>query len=81
MQVTVKFYSFFRPIAGTDQLSIDLPDGATVGDLLCSLNEKFSTETFTGQKGMILVNRRSGFPETPLHNGDDVLLLPVLGGG
>jgi molybdopterin converting factor small subunit len=81
MQVTVKFFSFFRPITGTDQLSIDLPDGATLGDLLNSLNQKFGTPAFTGQKAMVLVNRRSAFPETILRDRDDILLLPVLGGG
>jgi sulfur-carrier protein len=81
MQVTVKFFSFFRPIAGTDQLSIALPDGATLGDLLKSLNQKFATGTFTGQRAMIMVNSRNASPETVLHHGDDVLFLPVLGGG
>ncbi len=81
MQVTVKFFSFFQPIAGTEQLSIELPDETTLGDLLESLNQRFATGTFTAQKAMVMVNRRNAFPETKLYNGDDVLLLPILGGG
>ncbi len=81
MQVTVNFFSFFRPITGTDQMTMDLPEGATLGDLLKSLDHKFSTATFTAQKFIVMVNRCNAFPETELHAGDDVLLLPILGGG
>ncbi len=81
MQVTVKFFSFFQPIAGTDQLSIDLPAGASLGDLLDSLSERFHNSSFTNLRAMILVNGRNASPDTALQDGDDVLLLPVLGGG
>ncbi len=81
MQVTVKFFSFFRPIAGTDQLSIELPEGATLTELLDSLSEKFASPSFRTDAAMIMVNRKNAFPETILKEGDDVLLLPVLGGG
>ena len=82
MQVTVKFFSFFRPIAGTDQLSIDLPDGATLARLMTCLTERFNAPIFSSNEGTIMmVNRKNAFPDTVLKEGDDVLLLPVLGGG
>ena len=38
MQVTVKLFSFLGQIVGTDRLSVDLTDGASVSDLLNSLS-------------------------------------------
>ena len=81
MQVTVKFFSFFRHIAGTDQLSIDLPEGATLAGLLNALREKLDSPSLTNEGVIMMVNHKNASPETILREGDDVLLLPILGGG
>ena len=81
MQVTVKFFSFFRHIAGIDQLSVDLPEGSALAELLNALSEKFGSPSFITEKAVIMVNHKNAFPETILKDGDDILLLPLLGGG
>src|SRR5438094_6947849 len=40
MNIRVQFYSHLRDLAGASELSIDLPDKATVGDLLTEIYEK-----------------------------------------
>lgn len=37
MRITVEFFSQLKEIAGASELSIDLPGGATVADLLAQL--------------------------------------------
>ena len=39
MEVTVKLFAHLRNIAGTDQLRVDLDEGATVGELLDHLSK------------------------------------------
>ena len=81
MQVIVKFFSFFRPITGTDRLSVDLVEGATLAELLNLLSEKFDSPSLASHPAIMMVNHKNALPETILREGDDVLLLPLLGGG
>jgi sulfur-carrier protein len=81
MKVTVKFFSFLQKIAGQAQLSMDLPEGAVLADLLSSLYKQFDTLASVKHQTVVLVNHQSALPETVLREGDDILLLPFLGGG
>ena len=81
MQVNVKFFSYLRQITGTDQLSVDLAEKATVADLLKSLNEKFDGLSIKDERTSIMVNHKNVFPHTILKEGDQVLLLPIMEGG
>ena len=81
MQVTVNFFSYLRQITGTDQLSIELAEKATVADLLKSLNEKFDGLSIKDERTSIMVNHKNVFPQTILKEGDKVLLLPIMEGG
>jgi molybdopterin converting factor small subunit len=81
MQVTVKFFSFFCQIVGTDRLSVDLADGALVSELLDSLCNQFDNPLLKNEQVVILVNQKHASLQTILNENDHVLLLPVLGGG
>jgi molybdopterin converting factor small subunit len=81
MKVTVKFFSFLKSITGHAQLSVALPEGARLADLLSSLNSQFDQFASVKHQMVTLVNHQSALPETVLQDGDDVLLLPFLGGG
>jgi molybdopterin converting factor small subunit len=81
MQVTVKFFSYLRQITGTDQLSVDLSDRATVADLMDSLSRKFDSPALKNDQTAVMINQKNAFPQTLLKEDDQVLLLPVMGGG
>lgn len=81
MQVTIGFFSFYRQITGMDNLSVDLPEGASLAELLNFLNRRFECLTFTNERGLMMVNRKNAPTETVLKEGDHILLLPILGGG
>jgi molybdopterin converting factor small subunit len=81
MRVSVKFFSFFRQIAGIDQLSLDLQEGADLAELLNVLSKKFDSPSFKDEQVTMMVNHKNAFPGTILRDGDNVLLLPLLGGG
>lgn len=81
MQVTVKLFSFLGQMAGTDRLTVDLIDGASVSDLWSSLNIQFDNKLLQIEQIVILINQKQASFQSILNENDEVLLLPVLGGG
>ena len=94
MKVKVKFFTSLREITQKREEKIELPEAATVEGLLNLLSErhgrKFTEYVFGEAKRarsdlQFLVNGRSitmlqGF-KTKLENGDEVAILPPVGGG
>ncbi|GGP21804.1 molybdopterin synthase sulfur carrier subunit [Thermocladium modestius] len=93
MKVIVKFLATFYDIAKTLRTEIEVPDDATISDLLKTIDEKInpsiSKTLLDGDKVRdgynILVNGRAiefkkGL-QTELSDGDEVVLLPPIGGG
>jgi molybdopterin synthase sulfur carrier subunit len=94
MKVKVKFFTTLREITQKKEETIDLPKPATVEDLLKVLSERYGRgfKEYVYSKAekvqpylQFLVNGRStltlqGF-KTKLENGDEVAILPPVGGG
>jgi molybdopterin converting factor small subunit len=81
MQVTVRFFSFFCQIVGTDRLSVELADGASVAELLSSLSIQFDHPLLENEQVVALINQKQASHQSILNENDYVLLLPVLAGG
>jgi sulfur carrier protein ThiS len=81
MKVTVKWFSAFRVPPQMDNLAVDLPEEATVADILDFLREGVGNTTAAVGATVFLVNERRATPETPLKDGDQVAILQILGGG
>jgi MoaD family protein len=81
MEVKVKLFSYLRQVAGTDQVSVRLDEGARVADLLDALDRRFDNHTVAESAASIMIDHRNAEPETLLKDGDEVLLLPIIGGG
>lgn len=79
MQVRVLCFASAREALGSDQLELELPDGATVGDAL---------EALSGRAPSLLelplafaVNQDYGDRATVLGDGDELALIPPISGG
>lgn len=82
MIIKVKFLSQFRVMAGTGEAEVELPENAKVSDLLDALREPYpGIFPVVEQHAMIMVNHKVVAPEAVLHDGDEVMLLQILGGG
>jgi molybdopterin converting factor small subunit len=81
MRVTVKFFTYYRSIAGTDRVTVDISDDANVAELVEKLRSQFNSPSFTLERAMPLVNKKRAIPETVLKEGDEVLLLHLMSGG
>jgi MoaE-MoaD fusion protein len=76
MNVRVRLFAALRERAGSEEIELDLPDGAVVGDALERL------EPFTdGIRVVMAVNREYADADLPLQSGDEVALIPPVSGG
>ena len=95
MKVTLHTILGLKQVIGQRLTEIDLPHGSTVGDFLPYLKDrwgdKLSTHLFDPASGAVLPHVRimvngqaiqflEGM-ETPLKEGDEVLILPPVSGG
>ena len=80
MRVSVRLFAGLRERAGTDRLELELPDGATVGELLDAL-----AGTPVGPIGprqcVVAINREYAEPAARIAPGDEVALVPPVSGG
>jgi len=81
MHVKLLLFASYRDMAGTDELRLEVPDGATVHDLLATLRSRNRAFTTLPPRPAVAVNLDYAALDTPLQDGDDVALLPPVAGG
>src|SRR4051812_8833153 len=74
MVVSVRLFAGLRERAGSERIDVDLPDGATVADLLAAME-------LAPRSCVAAINREYAGPETPIGAGDEVALVPPVSGG
>jgi sulfur-carrier protein len=81
MNIRVQFYSHLRDLAGASELSIDLPDKATVGDLLTKIYQK--VPTLRSRDKSILIGADVEFVDRnyELKPGEEISIMPPVQGG
>src|SRR5437764_13803616 len=76
MQVRVRLFAVLRDRAGASEIELELPDGAVVRDALARM-----APLIEGVPSVMAVNHEYAHPETELHGGDEVALIPPVSGG
>jgi molybdopterin converting factor subunit 1 len=76
VEVRIRLFAGLRERAGTDELALDLPEGAVVADAL----ERMSALT-DGVPVVMAVNQEYADTDLALHGGDEVALIPPISGG
>ena len=79
MQVRVFSFGLMRDWPGAGAATVELPEGATVAQLLERLSERRPAEMLFGIA--VSVNAEFATPAQPLRDGDEVGLLPPVSGG
>jgi MoaE-MoaD fusion protein len=76
MRVQIRLFASLRERAGADSLTLELSEGARVGDALSELR------WVTGDvRAVLAVNREYASESTPLHADDELALIPPVSGG
>jgi MoaE-MoaD fusion protein len=81
MQIRVLFFGVLRDLAGQGSELIDLPQPATLNDLLRLLIEKVPRLNEHLSSIAMSINQEYAQPDSPLSSGDEVALLPPVSGG
>lgn len=81
MTVSVLPFALLKTVLGAETMSVSLPDGATVHDLICHLQETCPELTRWMKSTRVAVNCEYAEADTVLHDGDEVALIPPVSGG
>jgi MoaE-MoaD fusion protein len=76
MRIRVRLFAMLRERAGSDELELDLPDGALVADALAQVEHIAG-----GLPLVVAVNREYVKDDAPLAAGDELALIPPVSGG
>ncbi len=81
MQVRVLYLGMLREIAGQELEVVDLADAATVGELYAQLQQRTPKLQDFRAAIALAVNYEYADGSAPLHDGDEVALIPPVSGG
>jgi molybdopterin synthase sulfur carrier subunit len=81
MIVRSLFFAQYREFAGTDELSVELPDDARVADLVQHLRAGRDGLAKLPASPVVAVNMDYAPLATPLRHGDEVAFIPPVAGG
>lgn len=83
MSVSVQtlFFAAYRDLLGTPAMSVEIPEGATVGDLVRELRRRGAPFDRLPAEPAVAVNRTYARLSEPLGAGDEVAFIPPVAGG
>lgn len=81
MRVSCLLFGAARQAAGVSEAELDLPDPATAGDVLAAVAQAYPSLSGMAEKLSVAVNRKLVRPDAAVGHGDEVALLPPMGGG
>ena len=80
IRIRVLLFARYAEVLGTDTLTLELPEPATVADLVTALRRAPGGEALP-PRPLCAVNLAQVAPTAPLASGDEVAILPPLAGG
>ncbi|MEJ2678131.1 MAG: MoaD/ThiS family protein [Gemmatimonadota bacterium] len=81
MRIKVLLFAIYRDLAGAGEFAVDVPEGATVRELLAALRARGDALSRLPAEPAVAVNRDYAALDVRLRDGDDVALLPPVAGG
>jgi molybdopterin converting factor subunit 1 len=81
MQIRVLFFGMLKDLTGRSTDSLDLPEHATLQDLLAHYQQHIPRMNQIAASLAMSINQEYAPPNSPLKSGDEVALLPPVSGG
>jgi len=81
MRITVRLFASQRESLGRGSLPLDVPDGTTAAGAFAQLAKAHAGLAGGDNSLAFAVNQEHVAPDTTLHEGDELALLPPVAGG
>jgi len=81
LRIRVRFFALYREVVGLKETTADLPDGSTPLDLWEGFTREYPRLASNRQQTRFAVNGEYVDAGTPLHDADEVVFIPPVGGG
>ena len=81
MQLGLRFFAAAREAMGRSAMPLEMPEGATVADLLARLRAEHPAFAALPHEMMVSVNLEYRAPDYQLGEGDEVAFIPPVSGG
>ena len=81
MTARMLFFAHLQDVAGSRELTLLLPEGATVQAAAMALEQRFPGLDALLDHVRVAVNAEFAGPDTALHDGDEVAWMPPMSGG
>jgi len=81
VRVKVRLFASLRETVGQEELTLDVPQGATAEDVWRALVEEEPALASRRRSLMASVNRKYAPFDTPVAEGDEVVFIPPVSGG
>ena len=81
MRIAVRYFAALREAVGRESEPLELPDGVDVVAARETLAGRYPAVAPLLPRCAAAINRAYVSPETPLHDGDELVFIPPLGGG
>jgi molybdopterin converting factor subunit 1 len=79
--LTVRCFASLNEVLGAEEVSVEVPEGATVSDLLTELVRRYPELDARLSATAVAVNRRLAAEDDPVGPDDEIALLPPVSGG
>ncbi len=81
MKLRVLFFSVLRDITGTDEISVEVPAGATMATLLEQVEARWPKIGEWQGSLLLALDQTYVKRDEPLHDGGEVAIMPPVQGG
>jgi molybdopterin converting factor subunit 1 len=81
IKVNVKLFAILREKAGASDIAVTLPEGASAQMAVDEVIKQSPTLEKFAQKSALAINRQYARAVDPLHDGDELALIPPVSGG
>jgi sulfur-carrier protein len=81
MNIHIRYFASLREIVGQSEEQLMLPEGSTIAEARAALLTRYPRLQPIMERCLCAVNRSYSAPETALHEGDELVFIPPMGGG
>jgi molybdopterin converting factor small subunit len=81
LRVRCRLFARYAEVVGREEVMLELPPDAVVADAVAALRATVPRGNLLPERPLVAVNLRHVLARDPLHDGDELALLPPLAGG